>query len=167
MVNQQFTAKKRSCYERKNCLFDDLYVRGGFWRARRLRVRRGLIQYVKGNLNNFFGAKNRGQLDRMLSGWYMGISKDLVSGTWVGGGLTLPYTLEAGLREQEDVRTLFGLKFMEKSLCLMVGLGYTIRCFPRQSAHLALNKICRCYEKKVSDSQILFDAKEKRAFKKY
>jgi penicillin-binding protein 1A len=79
-VIQQFTPKKRPAMSEEHAYLMTYMLRGGF------EEESGTSQGVPWTLRegNELGGKT-GTTQNASDGWYMGISKDLVSGTWVGG----------------------------------------------------------------------------------
>lgn len=140
-VIQQFTAKKRPAMSEEHAYLMTYMLRGGF------EERGGTSQGVPYSIRegNELGGKT-GTTQNASDGWYMGISKDLVSGTWVGGDDRAihfrSWTAGQGGRTARPI----WVKFMEK-VYADASLGYTKGPFPRPERPLSIEINCDVYEK--------------------
>ncbi|WP_075349080.1 penicillin-binding protein 1A [Algoriphagus marinus] len=140
-VIQQFTAKKRPAMSEEHAYLMTYMLRGGF------EERGGTSQGVPYSIRegNELGGKT-GTTQNASDGWYMGISKDLVSGTWVGGDDRAihfrSWTAGQGGRTARPI----WVKFMEK-VYADKSLGYTKGPFPRPERPLSIEIDCDVYEK--------------------
>ena len=140
-VIQQFTAKKRPAMSEEHAYLMTYMLRGGFEEGG------GTSQGVPYSLRegNELGGKT-GTTQNASDGWYMGISKDLVSGTWVGGDDRAihfrSWTAGQGGRTARPI----WVKFMEKVYADQ-NLGYTKGPFPRPERPLSIEINCDVYEK--------------------
>lgn len=139
-VIQQFTAKKRPAMSEEHAYLMTYMLRGGF------EERGGTSQGVDWELrqNNELGGKT-GTTQNASDGWYMGISKDLVSGTWVGGDDRAihfrSWTAGQGGRTARPIWQNYMKKvYADKSL------GYTKGPFPRPDRPLSIEINCDVYE---------------------
>jgi penicillin-binding protein 1A len=140
-VIQQFTAKKRPAMSEEHAYLMTYMLRGGF------EERGGTSQGVDWELrqDNELGGKT-GTTQNASDGWYMGISKDLVSGTWVGGDDRAihfrSWTAGQGGRTARPIWQNYMKKvYADKSL------GYTKGPFPRPDRPLSIEIDCDVYEK--------------------
>ncbi len=140
-VIQQFTAKKRPAMSEEHAYLMTYMLRGGF------EEEDGTSQGVPWSLRegNELGGKT-GTTQNASDGWYMGISKDLVSGTWVGGDDRAihfrSWTAGQGGRTARPI----WVKFMEK-VYADKSLGYTKGPFPRPERPLSIEIDCDVYER--------------------
>jgi penicillin-binding protein 1A len=140
-VIQQFTPKKRPAMSEEHAYLMTYMLRGGFEEGG------GTSQGVPYSLRegNELGGKT-GTTQNASDGWYMGISKDLVSGTWVGGDDRAihfrSWTAGQGGRTARPI----WVKFMEK-VYADASLGYTKGPFPRPERPLSIEINCDVYEK--------------------
>jgi len=140
-VIQQFTAKKRPAMSEEHAYLMTYMLRGGFEEGG------GTSQGVPYALRegNELGGKT-GTTQNASDGWYMGISKDLVSGTWVGGDDRAihfrSWTAGQGGRTARPI----WVKFMEK-VYADASLGYIKGPFPRPERPLSIEINCDVYEK--------------------
>lgn len=140
-VIQQFTAKKRPAMSEEHAYLMTYMLRGGF------EERGGTSQGVSYSIRegNELGGKT-GTTQNASDGWYMGISKDLVSGVWTGGDDRAihfrSWTAGQGGRTARPI----WVKFMEK-VYADKSLGYTKGPFPRPERPLSIEIDCDVYEK--------------------
>lgn len=140
-VIQQFTAKKRPAMSEEHAYLMTYMLRGGF------EERGGTSQGVSYSIRegNELGGKT-GTTQNASDGWYMGISKDLVSGVWTGGDDRAihfrSWTAGQGGRTARPI----WVKFMEK-VYADNSLGYTKGPFPRPERPLSIEIDCDVYEK--------------------
>ncbi|MEB2784598.1 penicillin-binding protein 1A [Algoriphagus persicinus] len=140
-VIQQFTAKKRPAMSEEHAYLMTYMLRGGFEESS------GTSQGVPYSLRegNELGGKT-GTTQNASDGWYMGISKDLVSGTWVGGddrAIHFRSWIDGqGGRTARPIWVDYMTKvYADKSL------GYTKGPFPRPDRPLSIEIDCDVYEK--------------------
>jgi penicillin-binding protein 1A len=140
-VIQQFTAKKRPAMSEEHAYLMTYMLRGGFEEGG------GTSQGVPYSLRegNELGGKT-GTTQNASDGWYMGISKDLVSGTWVGGDdRAIHFRSWIAGQGGRTARPIW-VKFMEK-VYADASLGYTKGAFPRPERPLSIEINCDVYEK--------------------
>lgn len=140
-VIQQFTPKKRPAMSEEHAYLMTYMLRGGF------EERGGTSQGVPYTIRegNELGGKT-GTTQNASDGWYMGLSKDLVSGTWVGGDDRAihfrSWTAGQGSRTARPIWVKYMTKvYADKSL------GYTKGAFPRPERPLSIEINCDVYEK--------------------
>lgn len=140
-VIQQFTPKKRPAMSEEHAYLMTYMLRGGF------EERGGTSQGVPYTIRegNELGGKT-GTTQNASDGWYMGVSKDLVSGTWVGGDDRAihfrSWTAGQGSRTARPIWVKYMTKvYADKSL------GYTKGAFPRPERPLSIEINCDVYEK--------------------
>ncbi|WP_296698749.1 transglycosylase domain-containing protein [Algoriphagus sp.] len=140
-VIQQFTAKKRPAMSEEHAYLMTYMLRGGFEEGG------GTSQGVPYSLRegNELGGKT-GTTQNASDGWYMGISKDLVSGTWVGGDdRAIHFRSWIAGQGGRTARPIW-VKYMEK-VYADKSLGYTKGPFPRPERPLSIEIDCDVYEK--------------------
>jgi penicillin-binding protein 1A len=140
-VIQQFTAKKRPAMSEEHAYLMTYMLRGGF------EEEQGTSQGVPYALRegNELGGKT-GTTQNASDGWYMGISKDLVSGTWVGGDdRAIHFRSWISGQGGRTARPIW-VKYMEK-VYADKSLGYTKGPFPRPERPLSIEIDCDVYEK--------------------
>ncbi len=140
-VIQQFTAKKRPAMSEEHAYLMTYMLRGGF------EERGGTSQGVPYSIRegNELGGKT-GTTQNASDGWYMGISKDLVSGTWVGGDdRAIHFRNWVAGQGSKTARPIW-VNFMEK-VYADASLGYTKGPFPRPERPLSIEINCDVYEK--------------------
>ncbi|RAI86956.1 penicillin-binding protein 1A [Algoriphagus yeomjeoni] len=140
-VIQQFTAKKRPAMSEEHAYLMTYMLRGGFEESG------GTSQGVDWELrqDNELGGKT-GTTQNASDGWYMGISKDLVSGVWVGGDdraihFRNWYDGQGGRTARPIWQNYMKKVYADKSL------GYTKGPFPRPERPLSIEIDCDVYEK--------------------
>lgn len=140
-VIQQFTPKKRPAMSEEHAYLMTYMLRGGF------EERGGTSQGVPYTIRegNELGGKT-GTTQNASDGWYMGVSKDLVSGTWVGGDDRAihfrSWTAGQGSKTARPIWVKFMTKVYEDK-----SLGYTKGAFPRPERPLSIEINCDVYEK--------------------
>ncbi|SDC98082.1 penicillin-binding protein 1A [Algoriphagus faecimaris] len=140
-VIQQFTPKKRPAMSEEHAYLMTYMLRGGF------EEEQGTSQGVPWALRegNELGGKT-GTTQNASDGWYIGISKDLVSGVWTGGddrAIHFRSWIEGqGGRTARPV----WVKYMEKVYADQ-SLGYTKGPFPRPERPLSIEIDCDTYER--------------------
>lgn len=140
-VIQQFTPKKRPAMSEEHAYLMLYMLRGGFEESG------GTSQGVPYTLRegNELGGKT-GTTQNASDGWYMGVSKDLVSGTWVGGDdRAIHFRSWIAGQGGRTARPIW-VKFMTKVYADKT-LGYTKGAFPRPERPLSIEINCDVYEK--------------------
>jgi penicillin-binding protein 1A len=140
-VIQQFTPKKRPAMSEEHAYLMLYMLRGGFEESG------GTSQGVPYTLRegNELGGKT-GTTQNASDGWYMGVSKDLVSGTWVGGDdRAIHFRSWTAGQGSKTARPIW-VKFMTKVYSDKT-LGYTKGAFPRPERPLSIEINCDVYEK--------------------
>ncbi|SEF93107.1 penicillin-binding protein 1A [Algoriphagus boritolerans] len=139
-VIQQFTPRKKPAMSEEHAYLMLYMLRGGF------EERGGTSQGVPYTLRegNELGGKT-GTTQNASDGWYMGVSKDLVSGTWVGGDDRAihfrSWTAGQGSRTARPIWVKFMSKVYDDE-----SLGYTKGPFPRPDRPLSIEINCDRYE---------------------
>ncbi|NVJ86732.1 MAG: transglycosylase domain-containing protein [Algoriphagus sp.] len=139
-VIQQFTPKKRPAMSEEHAYLMTYMLRGGF------EEESGTSQGVPWSLRegNELGGKT-GTTQNASDGWYMGISKDLVSGVWVGGDdRAIHFRSWIAGQGSRTARPVW-VKYMEK-VYADKDLGYTKGPFPRPERPLSIEIDCDVYE---------------------
>ncbi len=139
-VIQQFTPRKRPAMSEEHAYLMTYMLRGGFEEAG------GTSQGVPYELRegNELGGKT-GTTQNASDGWYMGISKDLVSGTWVGGDdRAIHFRSWIAGQGGRTARPIW-VKYMAK-VYDDESLGYTKGPFPRPERPLSIEIDCDLYE---------------------
>lgn len=140
-VIQQFTPKKRPAMSEEHAYLMLYMLRGGFEESD--GTSQGVSYAIREG--NELGGKT-GTTQNASDGWYMGVSKDLVSGTWVGGDDRAihfrSWTAGQGSRTARPI----WVKFMTKVYADNT-LGYTKGAFPRPERPLSIEINCDVYEK--------------------
>jgi penicillin-binding protein 1A len=80
-ILQQFTPRKKPAMSEEHAYLMLYMLRGGFEETR--GTSQGVSRDIRDNGNELGG--KTGTTQNASDGWYMGVSKDLVSGVWVGG----------------------------------------------------------------------------------
>ena len=139
-IIHQFTPKKKPAMIEEHAYLMTYMLRGGF------EEEDGTSQGVPWKLRdgNELGGKT-GTTQNASDGWYMGISKDLVSGTWVGGDDRAihfrSWIAGQGSRTARPIWVKFMTKVFEDQ-----SLGYTRGPFPRPERPLSIEIDCDKYE---------------------
>ena len=147
-VLQQFTPRKKPAMSEEHAYLMLYMLRGGF------EEEDGTSQGVPWTLRsgNELGGKT-GTTQNASDGWYMGVSKDLVSGTWVGGDdRAIHFRSWISGQGGRTARPIW-VKFMSK-IYDDKDLGYTKGPFPRPERPLSIEIDCDAYEQ---DSQRFAD----------
>ncbi len=140
-VIQQFTAKKRPAMSEEHAYLMTYMLRGGF--EERGGTSQGVPYVIREG--NELGGKT-GTTQNASDGWYMGVSKDLVSGTWVGGDdRAIHFRSWTAGQGSKTARPIW-VKFMTK-VYSDKSLGYTKGAFPRPERPLSIEINCDVYEK--------------------
>ncbi len=136
----QFTPKKKPAMSEEHAYLMTYMLRGGFEESA------GTSQGVASSIRegNELGGKT-GTTQNGSDGWYMGISKDLVSGIWVGGDdRAIHFRSWASGQGAKTARPIWA-KFMAK-VYADSQLGYTKGPFPRPERPLSIEIDCDKYE---------------------
>lgn len=140
-VLQQFTPKKRPAMSEEHAYLMLYMMRGGFEESR------GTSQGVPWTLRdqgNELGGKT-GTTQNASDGWYMGMSKDLVSGAWVGGDdRAIHFRSWVSGQGGQTARPIW-VRYMAKVYADPT-LGYTKGPFPRPERPLSIEIDCDRYE---------------------
>lgn len=140
-VIQQFTPKKRPAMSEEHAYLMTYMLRGGFEEAS------GTSQGVPWSLRegNELGGKT-GTTQNASDGWYIGMSKDLVSGAWTGGDdRAIHFRSWINGQGGRTARPIW-VKYMEK-VYADKELGYTKGPFPRPERPLSIEIDCDVYER--------------------
>ncbi|MFM7629101.1 MAG: penicillin-binding protein 1A [Algoriphagus sp.] len=139
-VIQQFTPKKRPAMSEEHAYLMTYMLRGGF------EEESGTSQGVPWTLRegNELGGKT-GTTQNASDGWYMGLSKDLVSGTWVGGDDRAIHFRSWSAGQGSKTARPIWVKYMTK-VYADPSLGYTKGPFPRPERPLSIEIDCDKYE---------------------
>ncbi|WP_268035579.1 penicillin-binding protein 1A [Algoriphagus sp. PAP.12] len=140
-VIQQFTPKKRPAMSEEHAYLMTYMLRGGF------EEESGTSQGVPWSLRegNELGGKT-GTTQNASDGWYIGMSKDLVSGAWTGGDdRAIHFRSWIAGQGGRTARPIW-VKYMEK-IYADKELGYTKGPFPRPERPLSIEIDCDVYEK--------------------
>ncbi len=147
-ILQQFMPKKRPAMSEEHAYLMTYMMRGGFEESR------GTSQGVPYTLRegNELGGKT-GTTQNASDGWYMGMSKDLVSGAWVGGDdRAIHFRSWTSGQGGQTARPIW-VKYMAKVYADQ-SLAYTKGPFPRPERPLSIEINCDQYE---SDSNRFSD----------
>ena len=140
-VIQQFTPKKRPAMSEEHAYLMLYMLRGGFEESD--GTSQGVSYAIREG--NELGGKT-GTTQNASDGWYMGVSKDLVSGTWVGGDDRAihfrSWTAGQGSKTARPIWVKFMTKVYEDK-----SLQYTKGAFPRPERPLSIEINCDVYEK--------------------
>ncbi|MFD2200021.1 penicillin-binding protein 1A [Shivajiella indica] len=140
-VLQQFTPKKKPAMSEEHAYLMVHMMRGGFEEFK------GTSQGVPWTLRdegNELGGKT-GTTQNASDGWYIGMSKDLVSGAWVGGDdRAIHFRSWISGQGSQTARPIW-VKYMSKVYADQ-SLGYTKGPFPRPERPLSIEIDCDLYE---------------------
>lgn len=154
-VLQQFTPKKRPAMSEEHAYLMTYMLRGGF------EEESGTSQGVPWTLRegNELGGKT-GTTQNASDGWYMGISKDLVSGTWVGGDdRAIHFRSWIAGQGSRTARPIW-VNYMAK-VYADPSLGYTKGPFPKPERPLSIEIDCDKYEQESQQfADFDYDAKK-------
>ncbi|HAS59354.1 MAG TPA: transglycosylase [Algoriphagus sp.] len=154
-VIHQFTPKKRPAMSEEHAYLMTYMLRGGF------EEESGTSQGVPWSLRegNELGGKT-GTTQNASDGWYIGISKDLVTGVWTGGDdRAIHFRSWYDGQGGRTARPIW-VKYMEK-VYADKDLGYTKGPFPRPERPLSIEINCDVYEKE-SQRFVEFDYDSKK-----
>lgn len=140
-ILQQFTPRKRPAMSEEHAYLMTYMLRGGFEEAS------GTSQGVPYSLRegNELGGKT-GTTQNASDGWYIGFSKDLVSGAWVGGDDRAIHFRNWGLGQGARTARPIWVKYMQK-VYEDKSLGYSKGPFPRPERPLSIEIDCAAYER--------------------
>lgn len=139
-VIHQFTPRKKPAMSEEHAYLMLYMLRGGF------EEEQGTSLGVPWSLRegNELGGKT-GTTQNASDGWYMGVSKDLVSGVWVGGDdRAIHFRSWVAGQGGRTARPIW-VKYMEK-VYADKSLGYTKGAFPRPERPLSIEIDCDKYE---------------------
>lgn len=139
-VLEQFTPKKRPAMSEEHAYLMTYMLRGGFEESQ------GTSQGVPWTLRegNQLGGKT-GTTQNASDGWYIGMSKDLVSGAWVGGDdRAIHFRSWTAGQGSQTARPIW-VKYMAK-VYADATLGYTRGPFPLPERPLSIEIDCAKYE---------------------
>ena len=138
---QQFTPKKKPAMSEEHAYLMVYMMRGGFEEFK------GTSQGVPWTLRdegNELGGKT-GTTQNASDGWYIGMSKNLVSGTWVGGDdRAIHFRSWISGQGSQTARPIW-VKYMSKVYADQ-NLGYTKGPFLRPERPLSIEIDCDQYE---------------------
>ncbi|MGY6558650.1 MAG: penicillin-binding protein 1A [Nitritalea sp.] len=143
-IIQQFTPRKRSAMSEEHAYLMVHMLKGGF------EERQGTSQGVPFALreNNELAGKT-GTTQNASDGWYIGMSRDLVSGAWVGGDdRAIHFRSWISGQGGRTARPIW-VKYMTKVYDDPT-LGYTKGPFPRPERPLSVEIDCEVYERESS-----------------
>jgi len=136
----QFTPKKKPAMSEEHAYLMTYMLRGGF--EEESGTSQGVASAIR--VGNELGGKT-GTTQNGSDGWYMGISKDLVSGIWVGGDdRAIHFRSWSAGQGAKTARPIWA-KFMAK-VYDDASLGYTKGPFPRPERPLSIEIDCDKYE---------------------
>ncbi|MFC3416819.1 penicillin-binding protein 1A [Algoriphagus hitonicola] len=140
-VIQQFTPKKRPAMSEEHAYLMTYMLRGGFEESE------GTSQGVPWALRegNQLGGKT-GTTQNASDGWYIGMSKDLVSGVWTGGDDRAIHFRSWITGQGGQTARPIWVKYMEK-VYADESLGYTKGPFPMPERPLSIEIDCNVYER--------------------
>jgi penicillin-binding protein 1A len=155
-VLQQFTPRKKPAMSEEHAYLMVYMLRGGF------EEYRGTSQGVPWSLRdegNQLGGKT-GTTQNASDGWYIGISKDIVAGAWVGGDDRAIHFRNWSSGQGGQTARPIWVKFMDK-LYTDSNLGITKGAFPRPEKSISIEIDCNRYEEESSRFRDFdFDAKK-------
>ncbi len=144
-ILQQFTPRKKPAMSEEHAYLMVYMLRGGF------EEYRGTSQGVPWSLRdegNELGGKT-GTTQNASDGWYIGISKDIVAGAWVGGDdRAIHFRSWTSGQGGQTARPIW-VKFMDK-IYSDQNLGVTKGPFPRPEKSLSIEIDCSRYEEENS-----------------
>ncbi|WP_291779034.1 transglycosylase domain-containing protein [Cecembia sp.] len=141
-ILQQFTPKKRPAMSEEHAYLMLHMMRGGFEETG--GTSQG-IPWALRDEGNELGGKT-GTTQNASDGWYMGLSKDLVSGVWVGGDdRAIHFRSWISGQGSRTARPIW-VKYMTK-VYADPNLGYTKGPFPRPERPLSIEIDCNEYER--------------------
>jgi len=142
-VIQQFTAKQKRVISEETAFLMVHMLKGGMEEPG--GTSQALWEYKLWKNGNEIGGKT-GTTSNYSDGWYMGITKDLVSGVWVGGeDRSIHFRSSSTGEGSKTALPIFGL-FMER-LYQNKDLGYKMGPFPKPI--VKINKNYRCVTPRI------------------
>jgi penicillin-binding protein 1A len=137
-VIHQFTPKQKRVISEETAFLMVHMLKGGMEEPG--GTSQALWEYDLWKNGNQIGGKT-GTTNNYSDGWYMGISKDLVSGVWVGGeDRSIHFRNSASGEGSKTALPIYGL-FMEK-LYQDKDLGYKMGTFPKPTVKIRKNYHC-------------------------
>lgn len=138
---QQFTPKKKPAMSEEHAYLMVYMLRGGFEESR--GTSQGVSWTLRDEGNQLAG--KTGTTQNASDGWYIGMSKDLVSGAWVGGDdRAIHFRSWVSGQGSQTARPIW-VKYMVKVYADQT-LGYTKGPFPRPERPLSIEIDCDKYE---------------------
>lgn len=138
---QQFTPKKKPAMSEEHAYLMVYMLRGGFEESR--GTSQGVSWTLRDEGNQLAG--KTGTTQNASDGWYIGMSKDLVSGAWVGGDdRAIHFRSWVSGQGGQTARPIW-VRYMAK-VYADTGLGYTKGPFPRPERPLSIVIDCDKYE---------------------
>ncbi|MCH6236086.1 penicillin-binding protein 1A [Cognataquiflexum rubidum] len=138
---QQFTPKKKPAMSEEHAYLMVYMLRGGFEESR--GTSQGVSWTLRDEGNQLAG--KTGTTQNASDGWYIGMSKDLVSGAWVGGDdRAIHFRSWTNGQGSQTARPIW-VKYMAKVYADQT-LGYTKGPFPRPERPLSIEIDCDKYE---------------------
>ncbi|MCL6258489.1 transglycosylase domain-containing protein [Aquiflexum sp. TKW24L] len=138
---QQFTPKKKPAMSEEHAYLMVYMLRGGFEESR--GTSQGVSWTLRDEGNQLAG--KTGTTQNASDGWYIGMSKDLVSGSWVGGDdRAIHFRSWISGQGAQTARPIW-VKYMAKVYADQ-SLGYTKGPFPRPDRPLSIEIDCDKYE---------------------
>lgn len=138
---QQFTPKKKPAMSEEHAYLMVYMLRGGFEESR--GTSQGVSWTLRDEGNQLAG--KTGTTQNASDGWYIGMSKDLVSGAWVGGDdRAIHFRSWISGQGSQTARPIW-VKYMAK-VYADSSLGYTKGPFPRPERPLSIEIDCGKYE---------------------
>jgi penicillin-binding protein 1A len=138
---QQFTPKKKPAMSEEHAYLMVYMLRGGFEESR--GTSQGVSWTLRDEGNQLAG--KTGTTQNASDGWYIGMSKDLVSGSWVGGDdRAIHFRSWVSGQGAQTARPIW-VKYMAKVYADQ-SLGYTKGPFPRPDRPISIEIDCNKYE---------------------
>ncbi|ERM81888.1 glycosyl transferase [Rhodonellum psychrophilum GCM71 = DSM 17998] len=155
-VLQQFTPRKKPAMSEEHAYLMLYMLRGGFEETR--GTSQGVSRDIRDNGNELGG--KTGTTQNASDGWYMGVSKDLVSGVWVGGDdRAIHFRSWISGQGGQTARPIW-VKYMAK-VYADPALNITKGPFPRPERPLSIEINCDQYEMESNQfSDFDFDPKK-------
>jgi len=155
-ILQQFTPRKKPAMSEEHAYLMLYMLRGGFEETR--GTSQGVSRDIRDDGNELGG--KTGTTQNASDGWYMGVSKDLVSGVWVGGDdRAIHFRSWISGQGGQTARPIWA-KYMAK-VYADPALGITKGPFPRPERPLSIEINCDEYEMESNQfSDFDFDPKK-------
>lgn len=153
---QQFTPRKKPAMSEEHAYLMLYMLRGGFEETR--GTSQGVSREIRDSGNELGG--KTGTTQNASDGWYMGVSKDLVSGVWVGGDdRAIHFRSWVSGQGGQTARPIW-VKYMAK-VYADPALNITKGPFPRPERPLSIEINCDQYEMESNQfSDFDFDPKK-------